>query len=230
MFSSFSYRVLFQRFFPQNISLLPKIVTEAHANLKKKKTSCNIPWVPEVFSRVRRGASESGNHTWKASGTQVAATLLWSITLLCSHGQVHPFGTFESFESDLLTGSIFFPFIHHQFIIEVHMDCSALVHSAQSPGALSFYEQKEGRVSILFGREFADDLTWTTLLLFVTFFIHFLNLLKFIECLSPSLLIKSRRWEHLTRLTGARTTILFIIQELVGRSTKTGIISSSLYV
>ena len=40
MFSSFSYRVLFQRFFPQNISLLPKIVTEAHANLKKKKTSC----------------------------------------------------------------------------------------------------------------------------------------------------------------------------------------------
>ena len=41
MFSSFSYRVLFQRFFPQNISLLPKIVTEAHANLKKKKTSCN---------------------------------------------------------------------------------------------------------------------------------------------------------------------------------------------
>ena len=41
MFSSFSYRVLFQRFFPQNISLLPKIVTEAHADLKKKKTSCN---------------------------------------------------------------------------------------------------------------------------------------------------------------------------------------------
>ena len=41
MFSSFLYRVLFQRFSPQNISLLPKIVTEAHANLKKKKTSCN---------------------------------------------------------------------------------------------------------------------------------------------------------------------------------------------
>ena len=41
MFSSFSYRVLFQRFFPQNNSLLPKIVTEAHADLKKKKTSCN---------------------------------------------------------------------------------------------------------------------------------------------------------------------------------------------
>ena len=41
MFPAFSYRVLFQRFFPQNISLLPKIVTEAHANLKKKKTSCN---------------------------------------------------------------------------------------------------------------------------------------------------------------------------------------------
>ena len=33
--------MLFQRFFPQNISLLPKIVTEAHADLKKKKTSCN---------------------------------------------------------------------------------------------------------------------------------------------------------------------------------------------
>ena len=41
MYPSSSYRVLFQSFFPQNISLLPKIVTEAHANLKKKKTSCN---------------------------------------------------------------------------------------------------------------------------------------------------------------------------------------------
>ena len=41
MFPAFSYRVLFQRFFPQNISLLPKIVTEAHAKLKKRKTSCN---------------------------------------------------------------------------------------------------------------------------------------------------------------------------------------------
>ena len=39
MFSSFSSRVLFQRFFPQNIR--PKIVTEARANLKEKKTSCN---------------------------------------------------------------------------------------------------------------------------------------------------------------------------------------------
>ena len=36
-----SYRVLFQSFFAQDISLLPKIVTEAHANLKKRKTSCN---------------------------------------------------------------------------------------------------------------------------------------------------------------------------------------------
>ena len=41
MFSSSSYTVFFQSFFPQNISLLSKIVTEAHANLKKKKTSCN---------------------------------------------------------------------------------------------------------------------------------------------------------------------------------------------
>ena len=41
MFSSSSYRVFIQSFFPQNISLLSKIVTEAHANLKKKKTSCN---------------------------------------------------------------------------------------------------------------------------------------------------------------------------------------------
>ena len=41
MFPSFSYSVLFQRFSPQNISLLPKIVTEAHANLKKTTTSCN---------------------------------------------------------------------------------------------------------------------------------------------------------------------------------------------
>ena len=42
MFSSSSYRVLVQSFFPQNISLLPKIVTEAHANLKKlKENYCN---------------------------------------------------------------------------------------------------------------------------------------------------------------------------------------------
>ena len=41
MFSSSSYRVLFQSFLPQNISLLPKIVTEARANFKKKKTSCD---------------------------------------------------------------------------------------------------------------------------------------------------------------------------------------------
>ena len=41
MFSFSPYRVLFQRFFSQNFSLLPKIATEAHANLKKKKTTCN---------------------------------------------------------------------------------------------------------------------------------------------------------------------------------------------
>ena len=42
MFPSFSYSVLFQRFSPQNISLLPKIVTEAPANLiKKTTTGCN---------------------------------------------------------------------------------------------------------------------------------------------------------------------------------------------
>ena len=41
MFSSSSYGVLFQSFFPQNISLLAKIVTEAHDYLKKKKTSFN---------------------------------------------------------------------------------------------------------------------------------------------------------------------------------------------
>ena len=42
MFSSFSYRVLFQRFFPQNFSLLPKIVTEAHANLRKRKLAATL--------------------------------------------------------------------------------------------------------------------------------------------------------------------------------------------
>ena len=42
MFSFSSYRVLFQSFFPQNINLLPKIVTEAHANLKKKKTTATL--------------------------------------------------------------------------------------------------------------------------------------------------------------------------------------------
>ena len=45
MFSSASYRVLFESFFPQNISLLPKIVTEANANVKKmKKTTTTLLW------------------------------------------------------------------------------------------------------------------------------------------------------------------------------------------
>ena len=30
---------------------------------------------------------------------------------LCSHGQVHPVGTFKSFQSDLLAGSMFHLFI-----------------------------------------------------------------------------------------------------------------------
>ena len=49
--------------------------------------------------------------------------------------KVHPFATFESFESDLLAGSTLFPFnyIHHQFIIKVHMGCSALVCNAHFP-------------------------------------------------------------------------------------------------
>ena len=71
MFSSSLYEVLFQSFFPQNI----RIVTEAHANLKKTKTSCK--------------------HYFEA---------------LCSHGQVHSFGTFESFQS-VLAGSMFHLFI-----------------------------------------------------------------------------------------------------------------------
>jgi len=36
MFSSSSYRVLFQSFCPQNISLLPKVVAEAHCMHQKK--------------------------------------------------------------------------------------------------------------------------------------------------------------------------------------------------
>ena len=35
-------RFYFKVFFPQNISLIPKIVTEAHANLKKKKTTATL--------------------------------------------------------------------------------------------------------------------------------------------------------------------------------------------
>ena len=97
MFSSFSYRVLFQRFFPQNISLLPKIVTETHANLKKKKSSCNT--------------------TLKHYAIMVKYTPLERSSLL-------------NFQSDLLAGSIFFPFIRHQFIIKVRMGCGALLHSA----------------------------------------------------------------------------------------------------
>ena len=92
MFSFFSYRVLFQRFFPQNISLLPKIVTEAHANLKKKKTSCNT--------------------TLKHYAVMVKYT---------------PLDRSKQF---------FFPFIHHQFIIKVHMGCGALLHSAHFPPVL----------------------------------------------------------------------------------------------
>ena len=45
MFSSPSYRVLLQSFFPQKISLLPKIVTEANAYVKKmKKTTTTLLW------------------------------------------------------------------------------------------------------------------------------------------------------------------------------------------
>ena len=99
MFSSSSYRVLFQSFFPQNISLLPKIVTEAHANFEKENYLLQ--------------------HYFEA---------------LCSHGQVHPFGTFESFQSDLLARSMF-----HLFIIKVDMGCSALLHSAHFPPAHYYF-------------------------------------------------------------------------------------------
>ena len=52
-------------------------------------------------------------------------------------GVKHPYHT--TFQSDLLAGSLFLPFIHHQsnqFIIKVHMDCSALLHNAPFPPAL----------------------------------------------------------------------------------------------
>ena len=49
-----------------------KVVAEAHAQFKGKKTSYKT---------------------------------IWRITLLCSHGEVHPFGTFESFQSELPAGS-----------------------------------------------------------------------------------------------------------------------------
>ena len=102
MFSSFLYRVLFQRFSPQNVSLLPKIVTEAHANLKKKKTSCNT--------------------TLKHYAVMVKYTPLERSSLI----------------SSLICQPVvfFFPFIHDQFIIKVHMGCSALLHSAHFPPAL----------------------------------------------------------------------------------------------
>ena len=51
---------------------------------------------------------------------------------LCSHGQVHPFGMFQSFQCDLLADSIFC----HLFIIKVHIGCSALLHCAHFPPAL----------------------------------------------------------------------------------------------
>ena len=99
------------RFSTQNISLLPKTVTEAHANLKKKKTSCNTTLKQNIVMQS------------------------WSSTPLIS---------------SLICGSILFPFIHHQFIIKVHMGCGAFLHSAHfPPGALSFYELKQGPVHAL---------------------------------------------------------------------------------
>ena len=56
--------------------------------------------------------------------------------------QVHPFGTFKSFQSDLLAGSIFF----HLFIIN---SSSKFTWWTFSTGALSFYELTEGRVYAL---------------------------------------------------------------------------------
>ena len=98
--------MLFQRFFPQNISLLPKTVTEAYANLKKKKTSCNTTLKQNIVMQS------------------------WSSTPLIS---------------SLICGSILFPFIHHQFIIKVHMGCGALLHSAHFPPG----GRKEGPVHAL---------------------------------------------------------------------------------
>ena len=43
----------------------------------------------------------------------------------------------------------YFPFIHHQFIIKVHMGCGALLHCALFSPALLFYELKEGRAHAL---------------------------------------------------------------------------------
>ena len=85
---------------------------------------------------------------------------------------------------------------------------------------------------ILFGLEFAEDLKLTIILLFVIFFIHFLNLLRFIECLSPSLLIKARKCEHkcLDPADGSSCYGNPLHHSRAGRSTKNGIISSPLYV
>ena len=98
---SFSYRMLFQRFFPQNISLLPKIVTEAHANLKKKKTNCNT---------TLKHYAVMIKYTPLECSSQISSLICYLV--------------------------VFFPFIHHQFIIKVHMGCSALLHSAHFPPAL----------------------------------------------------------------------------------------------
>ena len=52
-------------------------------------------------------------------------------------GVKHPYHTI--FQSDLLTGTIFLPFIHNQsdqFIIKLHMGCSELLHSVPFPPAL----------------------------------------------------------------------------------------------
>lgn len=63
-------------------------------------------------------------------------------------------------------------------------------------------------------------------MLFVIFFIHFLNLLRFIECLSLSLLIKARRCEHkcLDPADGSSCYDNPLRHSRAGRSTKNGII------
>ena len=97
-------------FFSHSISLLPKIVTEAHANLKKNKTSCNT-----ALSIMQ----------------SLSSTPLWNVrdrsSLICQP----------------VVCSIYSSSIHHQS--SYGLQC-IITQCTFSPGALSFYELKEGRI------------------------------------------------------------------------------------
>ena len=79
-------------------------------------------------------------------GKKTSYKTIWRITLLCSHGEVHPFETFESFQSELPAGSIFSIYSSSKFIWPWAV--VPLLHNAHFP-TISLHAPKEGRVHAL---------------------------------------------------------------------------------